>query len=184
MSEQKEGGRDHRETASLKIKGWLQAPDDVTWYAAVAATMLAVIGLALPWLWIDDYGKPFGLAGLIMYYPSHDDKIYILKTTPLGTLTMVIAPIFAGIFVMANAIKSVFGGPSAGMGLIAALVMVALCGLTGEITDPDRARIGDIAVPHAGLGMSMMGSLASVGVAIWQWRSGRWEGDGEKGFEW
>ena len=187
MTQSNEGGPNQKERASKKLEEWLAMPQDPLWYAGVACALVAAAGLLLPWLWLDDYPAAFGLANLIMFYPSHDDEIYIISTTPLGTLTMLVAPIFIVIFGLGNAAKAILNVPSIGIGCITLIFVAALCGLTGEITDPDRGRIGAWAIPQAGMAMTIVGTLGAMAIGGWQmWRGGAArEGESpSRKFEW
>ena len=171
-----------------RAEDFLKLPADRMWYATMGATAVAAIGLLLPWIWIDDHAAAHSMADLITFYPSHDDKWYLMRTTPLGTLTVLVAPMFTALFVLTNAIKAIINEPSTSLAVAGLITGLSLALFTGEITDPDRARIGTVAVPLAGMCLTMLGNLTCIGLNTWTYtrhrRSREGEAYGRSGFEW
>ena len=163
------GGPTLKERASIQFKKWLKLPDDPIWYVGIAGAVIAAAGLLMPWLLIDDYPSAYGIVDLILFYPNHDDKWYIIRSTPLGTLTMLFAPIFITIFTIANAVKALVNVPSAAVVIGGLVCIIALAGLTGEITDPDRGQIAGWGLPHVGMIVTLLGTTIAGGAAIWHW---------------
>lgn len=169
-----------------RLEQLLKLPESRIWYASTGAALAAALGLLMPWLWIDDHSSPHTMGELITFYPAHNDKWYLLRTTPLGTLAMLFAPIFATLFVVANAIKAIINEPSTSVAIAALLTTLTLAALTGEITDPDHARLGSIAIPLAGMSITLLANLATIGINAWVWAKGRGEraDQASSGFEW
>lgn len=189
-SREKTAAKAEKEKANWQARAEeiLQLPANRIWYATTGAATLAALGLLLPWMWIDDHATPHTMADLITFYAGHDDKWYLARTTPLGTLAMLAAPMLTTIFVISNAIKAVINEPSTSVAIAAVITTLTLMLLTGEITDPDRARMGSVAIPLAGMSLTMLGNLACIGLNTWEWTKQRrdQEGtpDGRRGFEW
>lgn len=166
----------------------LKLPTDQMWYATMGAASLAALGLLLPWLWIDDHATPHTMADMLTFYPSHPDKWFLMRTTPLGTLAVLVAPMFTTLFVIANAIKAIVNEPSTSLAIAGTVSGLVLVLLTGEITDPDRARWAAITLPQAGMWVTTLGNLSCIGLNAWTWRRNQHardgETDGRSGFEW
>lgn len=169
------------------LKERAKAPGDTRWYAGLAAASVAALGLLLPWMWLDDYATAHGTADMIMFYPTHNDKWFLLRTTPLGTLTVLFVPIMMTLFTLANAVKAAINIPATSVAIANLMLALALMTLMGEIADPDRARMGAFILPQAGLALIILGNIGVPAVNLWFGLQPRFREEAEAGrkrFEW
>lgn len=169
------------------LKERVKAPADQRWYAGLGASGIAALCLLLPWMWLDDYATAHGTVDMIMFFPTHNDKWFLLRTTPLGTLTVMFVPIFMTLFTLANAVKAALNTPATSVAAVNLLLGLAMMTLMGEIADPDRARMGPLVLPHAGLVLVMLGNIGVIAVNVWMGIKGRINSEAAEGrrrFEW
>lgn len=146
----------------------LNIPSDPLWTAGVIVCGAAMVGLLMPWVWIDDWPEPMNAGRLLFFYPSSQEKWYLLRTTPLGVLTILFMPAFIITAVLSNAGLAIHNKPSGWLALATIAGILDLLWLTGEILDSDRPRAGALAMPEIGLTLLLFCQLLIIATVLYR----------------
>ena len=146
----------------------LNIPSDPLWATGVIVCGAAMIGLLMPWVWIDDWPEPMNAGLLLFFYPSSQEKWYLLRTAPLGVLTVLFAPAFIITAVLGNAGLAIYGKPSGWLAVATTAGIIDLLWLAGGILDPDRPRAGPLAMPEIGLALLLVCRLLIIGIVLYR----------------
>ena len=154
--------------AGKSLRQRLNIPSDPLWVAGVIVCGAAMASLLLPWVWIDDWPEPMNAGSLLFFYLSSQEKWYLLRTTPLGVLTILFAPAFIITAVLTNAGLAIRNKPSGWLAFVTIAGILDLLWLTGEILDPDRPRAGPLAAPEIGLTLLLVCQLLIIGIILYR----------------
>ena len=150
------------------------------WHVAMAISLLGILGLHLPWVWADDVNSSYNAVGILMHYPTANDKLYMTRTTPIGSLISVIAPagIIVGTLALSVNILVRQQVTREAMGAVAGTLAAVFALLWGckEILDPDMARLGPFNVPEAGLFLVIFSCAGVAAVYFYEAYQDRWNG--------
>ena len=139
------------------------------WHLAVIASAIAILGFFLPWATIDDHPKSLNAAGLLTYYFTAHDTWQITKTSPIGALVSVIAPLAITASTIAIiptvAWRRQVNAAATILSITSLLFCIALLGWCTELLDPDLPRLGPFNVPQVGLIVVMLANVSVI--SIW-----------------
>ena len=139
------------------------------WHLAVVAAAVAIFGFFLPWVTIDDHPNSLNAAGLLTYYFTAHDTWQITKTSPLGALVSIFAPLTITTstiaIIPAAAHRRQVNVTVAALSTISLTFCMALLGWCSDLLDPDLPRLGPFNVPDVGLIVVMLSNFTVL--SIW-----------------
>lgn len=147
------------------LRQQLQIPADPLWFPGLVAATVAIASLLLPWVWIDDYPAPLNAAQLFFFYPTSNEKWYLLRTTPLGSMTTMFGPALLITMVICNAAMAIRRKPSIWLSVATIAGAAYLLLMTGEILDPDRQHVGPMPVPEFGIILLVASQAVIIGLS-------------------
>ena len=156
---------DSRRPERKSLRQQLQIPADPLWFPGLVASTVAIASLLLPWVWIDDYPAPLNAAQLFFFYPTSNEKWYLLRTTPLGSMTTLFGPALLITMVICNAAMAIRRKPSGWLSVATIAGAAYLLLMTGEILDPDRPRVGPMPVPEFGIILLLVSQAVIIGLS-------------------
>lgn len=147
-----------------------QHPERVTHYARLAVSLLALLGLILPWLRLDGAAESMSGTGLVAFGLAGEwaEKWWMLKRNWFGAFCLCLMPLLVTIATVWSIRREQRGKPS--IGWLATSVSAALLLLltAAEITASGQTRLGALLMPGPGLTLLLLAHAGLAGHHTWQ----------------
>lgn len=155
---------------ALTLQRLRQQPERATYYARLAVSLLALLGLILPWLRLDGAADGLSGTGLVAFGLVGDwaEKWWMLKRNWFGACCLCLLPFCISIATVWTIWREQRGKPTIGWPTTGATAALLILLTAADITASGQPSVGVLLMPGPGLALLILAHAGLAGHQTWQ----------------